>query len=149
MKRRFDGVARNWLPRWWTARSTEFGCRVAADHGRKKFRASKLCRGVRGPVSAGGEGSGCSEVPIHGSHTCAAHTQLVAIAGRASTQVRRLWWPALVRLLAAALDPDPRWLGAPETADPSVLYLQLCAVRSALPSRRGGRLCVASWRDWP
>src|SRR5438105_15210802 len=36
MKRRFDGVARNWLPRWWTARSAEFGCRVAADHGRKK-----------------------------------------------------------------------------------------------------------------
>src|SRR6266852_629774 len=36
MKRRFDGVARNWLPRWWTARSTEFGYRVAADHGRKK-----------------------------------------------------------------------------------------------------------------
>src|SRR5437667_7631125 len=38
--------------------------------------------GVRGPVSAGGEGSGCSEVPTHGSHTCTAHTQLVAIAGR-------------------------------------------------------------------
>ena len=35
-----------------------------------------------GPVSAGGEGSGCSEVPTHGSHTCTAHTQLVAIAGR-------------------------------------------------------------------
>src|SRR6266581_2408634 len=36
-----------WRPRWWTARSTEFGCRVAADHGRKKNRASKLCRGAR------------------------------------------------------------------------------------------------------
>src|SRR5947208_14382405 len=36
MKRRFDGGAKSWLPRWWTARSTEFGCRVAAAHGRKK-----------------------------------------------------------------------------------------------------------------
>src|SRR5437667_2841406 len=35
-----------------------------------------------GPVSAGGEGSGCAEVPTHGSHTCTAHTQLVAIPGR-------------------------------------------------------------------
>src|SRR5436190_17894547 len=36
MKRRFDAAAGSWPPRWWTARSIEFGCRVAADHGRKK-----------------------------------------------------------------------------------------------------------------
>src|SRR5216683_2576045 len=36
MKRRFDGGAGSWLPRWWTARWIEFGCRVVADHGRKK-----------------------------------------------------------------------------------------------------------------
>jgi hypothetical protein len=36
MKRPFDGDARSWLPRCWIARSTEFACRVAADHGPKK-----------------------------------------------------------------------------------------------------------------
>src|SRR5712691_3797881 len=36
MKRRFDGGAGSWLPRWWTARWIECGCRVVADHGRKK-----------------------------------------------------------------------------------------------------------------
>src|SRR5438105_13058438 len=51
MKRRFDGGAGSWLPRWWTVRSTEFGCRVAADHGRKKG----FDIGGRGPKE-GGEG---------------------------------------------------------------------------------------------
>jgi hypothetical protein len=37
MKRRFDEGAGSWLPRWRTAQSIEFGCRVAADHGRKKL----------------------------------------------------------------------------------------------------------------
>src|SRR6266699_2922286 len=48
-----------------------------------------------------------------------------------------------------ALDSDPRRLAAAAPADPSVHYLRLRAVRSALPSRRGGRLCVAPRRDWP
>lgn len=36
MKRRFDVGAGSWPRRWRTARSIEFGCRVAAGHQRKK-----------------------------------------------------------------------------------------------------------------
>src|SRR5207237_5188687 len=36
MKRPYDGVAKSWLPRWWTVRSTEFVCRVAAATDEKK-----------------------------------------------------------------------------------------------------------------
>jgi hypothetical protein len=38
--------------------------------------------GVRARFLREGRGSGCSEVPTHGAHTCTAHTQLVAIASR-------------------------------------------------------------------
>src|SRR5947207_2211043 len=88
------------------------------------FRASKPCRGAR-PGFCGRRVICCSEVPIRGSHTCKPHTQLAAIAVRVSTQVRRLRWPALVRLLAGALNPDPRRLGAAERTDPSARDVQL------------------------
>src|SRR5436190_7043787 len=63
--------------------------------------------------------------------------------------MRWLRWPALVWLLAGALDLDHGRLGSAETPDPSVRDVRLRAVQSALPPRRRGWLCLAAWRDWP
>ena len=86
MKRPFDGVAKSWLPRWWTARSTEFVCRVAAAHGRKKTVVGSLSAAEVASRRQGECGPALLQVPQVGSspqaeaaHLCLARLRLTQV----------------------------------------------------------------------